>query len=244
MTMKRSLSIFALFARSSFRQMGLIFIALALVQTVIFYFTLGNLTAIGMPGLEIALDSSPLLISFIVAFTLLAFVLCRIGSETGSRVSYTLRRLALSEKQIFLLQSVYNTLAFLLLWLFEALVIFGLCQLYPHWADQTLVTNQTVMLAAYRSKFFHLLMPLSDYYVAIALGLFWFSTGVSSAMAPFQQRRHGGKPLRYSFVPLMMIYILLQAYNGQSFLILSFIYGFMVVLGIWSTLCIKEEMEE
>ncbi|MBQ9165846.1 MAG: hypothetical protein IJX71_02830, partial [Oscillospiraceae bacterium] len=126
---------FLLLARSSVYRLLLVFLLMGAVQGVWFYQVVRNQLVLGTPSLEVAVDEARLSLIFAIGAILVFILLAAVGCEFGSKQSYTLRRLPLSEKAVFFCQSVYNSLGFFLLWAFELLITLILCQLYIHMAD-------------------------------------------------------------------------------------------------------------
>lgn len=124
---------------------------------------------------------------FGIAFVIVTLFLVWNGTNQGSRSHYTLQRLQVSEKGIFMMQSIYNGLCYVLL-LGVQLLIF-LVQ-YSMYANRTKdITNQTLFLAFYRNDFMYSVFPLEG-------GLRWtmniliiVSCGVSAAVFTYLQRR-------------------------------------------------------
>jgi hypothetical protein len=124
-------------------------------------------------NLEIGMSDSRIMLAAAVSFILLCEILCMTGLGPGAKSLYTLRRLAISEKEILCWLAVYNTLVFLIFWMFQILVVMGLCRLYEWLApilgekngvpvSELLVGPQTVYIAFYRDKYMHSLLPMAE----------------------------------------------------------------------------------
>ena len=164
--MKQQISVFLLMARMSIYRGLVVLFAMAAVETGLFYAVLARgVTENGM-SLEGVVEESRLALVFVVCFALLAARLFVAGYGEKTRRSYTLLRLSVSRRQVFLWQSIYNLFIFLLLWMTQILVAFALSALYVRLAPAEYVTHQTAFLAFYRCDFFHSILPLSE-------GIFW-----------------------------------------------------------------------
>lgn len=138
---------------------------------------------------------------------LLVFLTLSTASTKGSRTVYTMNRLGLSEIQMSLVFGLVFTLYFLLYWAFQL----GLCYAFFVWYTRFgLVSSNAFMLAAWRSKWLHTLLPLGEWWgylrnLAIC-GSFGFSAAFGSQLS-----RHGKLPLA-SLAPPLLCAVLL---NGQ-----------------------------
>ena len=187
--MKKHLSVFMLMAQSSIYKVISVLILMIVTETGLFYMRMKQ----GMIGdsfnLEMAVDESRILWILGIAFVLITIFLCQIGCGFSSKTGYTLQRLSISERMVFVWQSIYNMMCYSLLWFVQILVVFGVCSLYVTMAPEGDVTNQTIFLAFYRNDFLHSLLPMED-------AGFWFknvlivlSMGICSAHYPMAQRR-------------------------------------------------------
>jgi hypothetical protein len=106
------------------------------------------------------------------------------GCSFSSRNFYTLCRLGISERRIFILQAAFNGACFVLLWLTQLL-----CLCAFDLVRNGLPQDTYDYVRFYDVQFFHNLLPLGDGWrwmrnIALVTGL-----GLSTAVAPFHQRR-------------------------------------------------------
>lgn len=100
---------------------------------------------------------------FIAAFALIMFTLIRCETvNSGSIFSYTLRRLRVSERHLFFVETVYNFLCFVLLFAVQIWVILWMYRMYMNRIPGNPVSNQIAFLAFYRIPFLHNLLPLAE----------------------------------------------------------------------------------
>ena len=135
---------------------------------------------------ELAIENSHIMWIFFLAMLLITVSCCMTGCHFGSHQGYTLQRLQIKEKHIFLLQFIYNTLCYVILWSIQIIVIYVLGTYYVNHMVGT--TNQTIFLAFYRNAFLHNLFPMEEWLkwgklIASILGL-----GILSAVFPYKQR--------------------------------------------------------
>jgi hypothetical protein len=192
--MRKHLSIFMLIARSTIYKVLGIFIIMTAAEISLFYYVLNKNTVVGAVGqssisLESLVVQSRISWVFAIAFILVSILLCLTGCEFKSKQGYTLRRLSVTERNIYLWQALYNTCCYFFLWIIQLFVALVLCKLYLARFDMSTLSNQAIFLAFYRNSFLHSLLPLDEISrfvrnVALIIGL-----GTSSACFPFRQRR-------------------------------------------------------
>lgn len=226
--MKRHLSIWMLMTRSTiYRVLGL-FLALAAVDGALFARALRqmeqwinpdasilpeNLIA---PSLEQVMESSYFSLAFGVCLLALTALLCLNGCEFGTKQGYTLQRLRVSQREIFVWQMVHNAACYFLLWAVQAGVAFAACRAYtaryPDW-----VNSQTVVLAFYRNSFLHSLLPLADVWRWVRNAVGCTALGVCAAAFPVQQRR-GHKSVAAAILAVLSALFFVQpmGYNGNG----------------------------
>ena len=184
--MKKYLSVAGLFCCSTlYKLLGVSVLAVA--AEIIMFIT--AMKTYPDYGIELLVKSSRTAIVFAVWFVLFAAILVLPGCDFKSRSGYTFRRLQISEKAVFVCQSVYNLTAFVMLLCMQILTAYGLCMLYTHLAPADMVSGHTVFLAFYRSDFLHSILPLQETvrwaYIVMAL----VSMAVCTAHFPFMNRR-------------------------------------------------------
>ena len=194
--MKKHLSVFGFFARSSFFKVLLILLAMCAVEIAFFHIELQDtLKAYEIAGSDIATLERIFMraatnVYFRVALVLITVVICLPGCEFKSNTSYTLRRLSISERATFFHQAVYNALVYLMLFGVQLVAVFGLSQYYLSVVPEECISNQSIFLAFYRNDFLHSLLPLEDIGLWIRNGLLVITFALATAEYPYRQRRH------------------------------------------------------
>ena len=194
--MKKHLSVFGLYARSSiFKVIGILLLMCA-VEIAFFHIELQDtLKAYEIAGSDIATLERIFMraatnVYFRVALVLITVVICLPGCKFKTNTSYTLRRLSISERATFFNQAAYNALVYMMLFAVQLLVAFGLSQYYLSVVPEECISNQTIFLAFYRNTFLHSLLPLEDIGLWIRNGLLVITFGLATAEFPYRQRRH------------------------------------------------------
>lgn len=183
--MKKYLSVFMLFARSSIFKVMLLIVVMAVIEAGVFYLRTLDVYL----GLEAAFENSFTKWIFAAAFIGITVILCSTGSEFGSKTGYTINRLSIKETSVFYWQWIYNTLVYFILWAAQIAVSLALCEIYKAMVDPLRITEQTVFLAYYRSDFLHSLLPLGDSVRWIRNIFMLLGLGAASAFFPYQNRR-------------------------------------------------------
>lgn len=160
--MKRYLSVFEMIIRSSIYKVIQILILLVVVELGTFYIALEQPLASIQPNLEEIIDQSHLVYMFGAAYLLMTVVLVLSGTNIGSVQGYTLQRLRIKEKKVFLLQCVYNVLCYVLLWATQLGVLLIASDYYMTNKTDAVLTNMTVFLAFHRNDFMHSILPMQD----------------------------------------------------------------------------------
>ena len=187
--MKKHSSVFMLMARSTiYRVLGLL-ILMAVAEAGLFWLRLQQGAIDGNFSLEAIISESRLSWAC-AAFFLFVNVILSWGSYTISD-TYTAARLSVSGKAVYLWQCIYNTLCYLLFWMVQILIGIGLCRVYEAMAPAEFVSNQTVFLAFYRSKFLHSFLPFEDTWVWVRNILLVVALGICSSRIPGKNRKIG-----------------------------------------------------
>ncbi|MBE7004154.1 MAG: hypothetical protein E7425_07715 [Ruminococcaceae bacterium] len=171
------MSLFGFWARRCRKWLLWIVAVMAAVETVLFVWAIYR----SMEGhLEQIITNSGMPLVAACAFFSLTSALYTIGTDRGAQSSYTLRRLALSERRAFFCRAAHNTLCYIVLWGAQLAVALGFCLLWKQMLPK-LWGTQTVLLAFYRVPFLHNLLPLGDWYL-YPRNLLWF-TAIGCATA-------------------------------------------------------------
>lgn len=211
--MKRHLSIWMLMARSTICKVLGLLLALAAADGALFALTLRQGTSI--LGLEQVLTESHLSIVFGVCMVLLMAVLCLNGCEFSAKQGYTLRRLRVSQRELFLWQAAHNAVCCFLLWAVQTLIVLALCRVYAA-QDPDMVNSQTVFLAFYRVPFLHSLLPLADGWRYVRNAVLCAALGVCAAAFPVQQRQ-GNRGFAVVILTVLTVAFFCQSMAGGDF---------------------------
>lgn len=158
--MKKQVSVFGLHTRAALNRLLLAALGLLAVELILAGVCIARGTALTLSGsrLETALQHS--FRAGIIALQVL--LASSLGSN--SRYGYTLRRLRVSERCVFLWSCVCNALCFAVLWCVQIMAAVGAA----FWNAKSAVYSagpQGVFVDFYRSGFLHGLLPLADGYV-------------------------------------------------------------------------------
>jgi len=158
--LNKHLSVLELQLHSSVYKLLIIIAALAAVET-------GLMLWRGMPqpSFDLAVSESYLVLAFMAAYLCTLFVLISEGKK--SMVAYTLKRLRISERAVFVWSFAAGVICLVLLWAAQTGVLFGLSKLWEsgardYAASAIVYGPQGMYLAFYRNNFLHALVPLQD----------------------------------------------------------------------------------
>ncbi len=185
--MKRRISVLMLAARSSIYYVLAIFLLMATCESAIFYWVV---TSKGTDlSLEEMVSQSHISLVFGLAFVLLCGCLSLTGAEFfGSKVRYTIRRLAIGEKEIVCYWAIYNSICFFAFWVIQLLIMLFLCGRYLEMMDPSYVGDQSLFVAFYREKFLHNLLPLDEASRYVRNVLMVLSLGCTASCFSFGRR--------------------------------------------------------
>lgn len=210
--MKKHLSVFGLFVRSSIFKILIIAALMSAVELLLFHLELTDSldafsAGLGMPTLERVIEGSSLSLCFKFALLLTSATICLPGCNFKSNPGYTLRRLSIDERTVCLHQAIFNMLCYVILAAIQLAAVFGMCRYYTAAAPAEYIGNQTIFLAFYRNEFLHTLLPLNDIVVWIRNILLALSLGTAAAEFTYKQRRR----------KLSIPFIALAAYTAIRF---------------------------
>lgn len=182
--MRQHVGVFMLMVRSTIWKLLGLLVVMAAAEFALFWMALGQ-----GETLEQTLADAHITWAFGGAFLLLTAALCRIGCEHSSKQGYTLGRLPVSERGVFLWQGTCNACCYFLLWAGQLFWALALCKIYRETADPSMYSNQTVFLAFYRSSLLHSLLPLEEVSRWIRNIILLLGLGLTAAYFPYRQRR-------------------------------------------------------
>lgn len=245
--MKKHLSVFGLFARSSIYKIIGVILLLSAVQVFFFRFELikaleaYEVVGSGMANLEKMFARSAFGEYLAAGFVIITFFLCLTGHQANT--GYTLQRLSVSEKLTFIYQAIYNVLIYVILVASQIILAYFLSKYYISTVPQETVSNQTLFLAFYKSEFLHALLPLEDTALWIRNVLLALCLGFSVAQFPYKYRR--GKFEATVIAMVMYIIVYFKSEIGDIFKIASIsVITLMIGAEVVYTIFIKNEEEE
>ena len=159
--MSKHLAFFRLLAKSVLPALAALLAVMAAAEFFLFQHTAGRMD-FENEMLTDLIDKSHLKIAAFVAIFACGWLLSSAQSLPGSRQDYTLRRLAISRRAMFLWRFLLCALCFLALWAAEAWSCFLLCRGFLASSDASWITGQTLVLTFYQNDFLHSLLPLAD----------------------------------------------------------------------------------
>lgn len=228
--MRKHLSVLQLYIRATFLPFLALLAGMAAVETGLFLFYFFGHRSLGaedIPGLELMLSGSKIILAAGVAGLLITALLSLMGCSLGSETVYTLNRLSISENAAWCWQAGYNTVCYLIFWAVQLLLVVGFSLIYCRYAPAEAVTHQTIFLAAYRNEFFNGLLPLSEPTGFVRNGLLCLALGTGTALFSYKNRR--GKTAVSLFLLVIWAGVFFRRTPGSVMRDLGFI---LLVLGL------------
>ncbi len=187
--MKRYVSVFEMITRSSIYKVLGVLALMVVIEAIMLACAWMQPIAALQPTLEEWVERSRIMIPFLAAYWLVTKVLASSGTNVGSMQGYTLQRLRIPEKKVYLLQCIYNMFCYVLLWMTQVLLLFVAADVYMEYKTDAILSNQTVFLAFYRNTFMHSLLPMEDIFGWCTLVFFIAMTGGLAAYSVRNQRQ-------------------------------------------------------
>lgn len=190
--MKKYLSVFLLIARESLYRLVFLWAVSFVLQGAVTQLALNDVvteTFVASPLMLFSGAHFTVPRIFYVTFVLTAVLLCKTGMQFSSKTGYTLRRLLISEKAVFVIQSIYNLLMLFMYYAFSAGFYLVLMNISVKQFPAELITVQTVYKTFYESGFFANLIGGRDVLRVIRNLLTFASLGVNYAAFSFMFRR-------------------------------------------------------
>lgn len=186
--MKKQVSVFGLHTHAALNRLLLAALGLLAVELILAWVCIARGTALTLSGsrLETALQHS------FRAGILALQVLLASCFGSNSRYGYTLRRLRVSERCVFLWSCACNALCYAVLWCVQIMASVG-AAFWNASSARYSAGPQGVFVDFYRSGFLHGLFPLADGYVWTRNALFVLALGCVTAYMQLGIRRKGSR---------------------------------------------------
>lgn len=192
--MRKYLSVFGLFARSTLMKSMLIIIGTCGIQALLLWLRYRKLSGGDAFKIEECVDHSGVQLLLLLAFLMLTALMCMPGASGGAR--YTIERLRISEKTAFALQAITAALTYFILWAAEICLFYAFGLWFVRTASPA-AGEQAIFLAFYRHDLLHSLLPLQTTELWVRNVLFAAVMGLVTAETPLLARKK-----RYSFTVL------------------------------------------
>ncbi len=136
------------------------------------------------------------------AGVLLLVLILRGGATKGSKSTYTVKRLGLSSNAMTLVFGLVFTGYYLVFWAAQV----GLCIGWYSWYSQlTLVSSNGLMLSAWTSDWFHMFLPLGEWFGYVRNSVLCLSMGFNAAFGCHKLRR-GQSFLWSAAIPVVILF--------------------------------------
>lgn len=156
---KPTLSLWALLARCSIYKVLAVLVVMVLAEVLLFYRCLGTG---GGYTLESAVENSHLSVLFMAALWLVCFSLAWTKGRLDAKSSATMLRLRLSVSRIFMINTAYNMVCIIMLFMAQIWLGIWLVGVYGREMGEIYAPPQRLFLAFYRIDFLHCLLPMAE----------------------------------------------------------------------------------
>lgn len=197
---RKHLSVLMLYTRSSIAPLLCAVVLIGSIQTGLFLWELQR----GTSALETVIHPDSFKGVFIGGIIFFVAFLYRMNGG-----GYTLRRLRISERTVFLWHVLSCFLCLIILWMAEILVLTALCRYFLTQEITSGLSNQALFLAFYRNAFLHSILPLES----VSRWIYLFCTFASLAFvtAGAVVRKRYGRNIRNN-APLSMTVVAMLFY--------------------------------
>lgn len=233
---KKHLSVLMLYIRSSITPLLCTVILVAGIQTGLFLWELQR----GAAALETAMQPDYFKGAFIGGIIFLVAFLYRMNGG-----GYTLRRLRISERTVFLWHVLSCFLCLMILWMAEIVVLTALCRYFLTQKVASGLSNQALFLAFYRNPFLHSVLPLES--VSRWIYLFFAFTSLAFVTAGAVVRKRYGRNIRNNAplsltVVAMLFYFVRPLGSLASDVMLCLFHLAVILYSLWDVWFNAEEV--
>lgn len=243
--MKDKKSVWMLIAHSSIYKVVAVIAAAIAVQGIMFWLELSkdDITYGELRALEQVIDDAHMLWICAGGFLIVTAVLCLTGCEFGNRAGYTLSRLAMTERELFASQIIYNALCYVIFWAGQVVSTLICSLLYLRFADANVVNDQVIFLTFYQNDFWHNLLPMADVSRMVRNLVLVIALGIGTAAVPVFQRRRRMPLVIVVLIALIVMYFTRHMGDLTNDMLVIAIAGAAAVRGIVAVKdCLKEEL--
>ena len=198
--MKKYVSVFMLFVRSSIYGVLGLLIGMGIGQGILF-----AMDGLHAANLAWALHSKPSFSGIVITLGLLCGMLNGPFCDRGGKINNTLQRLSISEKQIFWMQAAANGLMITLYFLFQGLLFV----LFSFWYDPQ-VDLLTILVVSYDNPLFHTFFPLGNWMVILTNLIVIVGLAICCAAYPMRQRHNKQSITTFLMILVSFFYLFLQ----------------------------------
>lgn len=130
-----------------------------------------------------------------------------------SNISYTIKRLSLSEREIFGCFALHNILALLAFWGIQTLILLAFAGAYASEPGEILCGPQTIFLSFYQQSFLHGMLPLGDAVRYIVNMIHYVSLGMISAAVPISARTGKGEAGVMAVMTIWSVFFIVNSFG-------------------------------
>ena len=233
---KKHLSVLMLYICSSITPLLCTVVFICSIHTGLFLWELQR----GAAALETVIQPDYFKCAFIGGTIFLVAFLYRMNGG-----GYTLRRLRISERTVFLWHVFSCFLCFVILWIAEIVVLTVLCRYYLAQEIASGLSNQALFLAFYRNEFLHSILPLESvsrwFYLFFAFASLAFVTAGAAVRKRYGRNIRNNAPLSMTIVA-MVFYLVRPLGSLASDVMLCLFHLAVILYSLWDAWFNAEEV--
>ncbi len=212
--MKKYSSVWMLYARSTIYPLMALLGIMAAADVLLFGLAAGPSMSLTMIFRDSHIPQAALVVYLLWSAVLLV--------PSSAKAGCTLNRLRIGPRAVFACHAGYNTLCYVILWGFQAMILLAVFGWHGTQADPNVYGPQSILLAFYGEQFLHSLLPMRDWTGILRMLVLSGGLGVISASVPVRLRR--GKsiiaPLAVIAVGLPAVFRMKLAEPGEDLIVM------------------------
>lgn len=233
---RKHISVLMLYARSSIAPLLCTVILVAGIQTGLFLWELQH----SATALETVIQPDSFKGVFISGIIFLVAFLYRMNGG-----GYTLRRLRITERTVFLWHVLSCFFCFVILWMAEIVVLTALCRYYLAQEIASGLSNQALFLAFYRNAFLHSILPLESvsrwFYLFFSFASLAFVTAGAVVRKRYGRNIRNNAPLSVTIVAMVFYFVRLLGSLASDVLLCLFHLA-VILYSLWDVWFNAEEV--
>lgn len=190
--MKKYLSVFYLITKESLMRITVLWLISFALQGALCVFSANSfdLTSTPIVTIENICDKAYIPLIFCITLAFMAGFLMKTRKKSVSSINYTLKRLLVKEKTVFVIRTFYNTLILLMFLMLSVVFYFFISSAFIKLFPENYFSSQVVYMSLYDYDFFHNIFAGRDILRLVRNILCIFATAVNLSADSFYSNRN------------------------------------------------------